>query len=212
MSTTDRVIPTSRRADGTLRKEVRVRNGYTPQEDVQRFTPSRARQADARAVALGGSVVGMPPPPPSSAQRVHSANSATVSGIVSAEEAVRIRVREQTKEEKRRAAEERKESARRRERDQDRDRGGTVVLLEARALDAGLAAEQPTMPPTSLPELEKKLKGLKKKHRQILDLEEKMVGSDVAIVEFEVREKLKKKGALEAQMEELEAKIVQMAM
>jgi partner of Y14 and mago protein len=34
----DRVIPESRRADGTVRKERKVRPGYTPPEDVAKYT------------------------------------------------------------------------------------------------------------------------------------------------------------------------------
>ncbi|PWY97340.1 hypothetical protein BCV70DRAFT_150213, partial [Testicularia cyperi] len=36
-----RVIPESRRADGSIRKERKVRPGFTPVEDVARFRPSR---------------------------------------------------------------------------------------------------------------------------------------------------------------------------
>ncbi|KAI0028075.1 hypothetical protein K488DRAFT_28363, partial [Vararia minispora EC-137] len=39
--TLDRVIPESRRADGSLRKERRIRPGFTPQEDVARFRSTR---------------------------------------------------------------------------------------------------------------------------------------------------------------------------
>ncbi|SNX87614.1 uncharacterized protein MEPE_06324 [Melanopsichium pennsylvanicum] len=42
----NRVIPESRRADGTIRKERKVRPGFTPVEDVQRYRPARARQAE----------------------------------------------------------------------------------------------------------------------------------------------------------------------
>ncbi|KZV75448.1 hypothetical protein PENSPDRAFT_600146, partial [Peniophora sp. CONT] len=33
----DRVIPETKRADGSVRKERKIRPGFTPQEDVQRF-------------------------------------------------------------------------------------------------------------------------------------------------------------------------------
>ncbi|PWN33652.1 uncharacterized protein FA14DRAFT_190783 [Meira miltonrushii] len=48
-----RIIPESRRADGSIRKERKVRPGFTPVEDVARFVPSRVRQARADAAASG---------------------------------------------------------------------------------------------------------------------------------------------------------------
>ncbi|KAM0791216.1 hypothetical protein ACM66B_005697 [Microbotryomycetes sp. NB124-2] len=45
----DRVVAASRRPDGTLRKEIKIRPGYTPEEDVKRFRSQRMAQAEARA-------------------------------------------------------------------------------------------------------------------------------------------------------------------
>ncbi|KIM68599.1 hypothetical protein SCLCIDRAFT_71536, partial [Scleroderma citrinum Foug A] len=42
--TLERVVPESRRADGTVRKELKIRPGFTPQEDVSRFRGSRQKQ------------------------------------------------------------------------------------------------------------------------------------------------------------------------
>lgn len=44
-----RIIPQSRRADGSIRKERKVRPGFVPVEDVARFVPSRVRKARAEA-------------------------------------------------------------------------------------------------------------------------------------------------------------------
>ncbi|SJX65400.1 uncharacterized protein SRS1_15671 [Sporisorium reilianum f. sp. reilianum] len=44
--TQQRVIPESRRADGSIRKERKVRPGFTPVEDVVRYRPARAREAE----------------------------------------------------------------------------------------------------------------------------------------------------------------------
>eukprot|EP00270_Netrium_digitus_P020017 TRINITY_DN8081_c0_g1_i2.p1 TRINITY_DN8081_c0_g1~~TRINITY_DN8081_c0_g1_i2.p1 ORF type:complete len:249 (+),score=77.87 TRINITY_DN8081_c0_g1_i2:148-894(+) len=41
----ERIIPPSRRPDGTLRKEIRIRAGYTPQDEVVRYAPRQAREA-----------------------------------------------------------------------------------------------------------------------------------------------------------------------
>ncbi|VDC06907.1 unnamed protein product [Peniophora sp. CBMAI 1063] len=47
--TLDRVIPESKRADGSVRKERRIRPGFTPQEDVQRFRGTKQAASDARS-------------------------------------------------------------------------------------------------------------------------------------------------------------------
>ncbi|KAK3824648.1 MAG: hypothetical protein J3Q66DRAFT_94196 [Benniella sp.] len=47
----DRVIPESRRADGTVRKERKVRPGYTPPEDVAKYT-NRILEAARPAAAV----------------------------------------------------------------------------------------------------------------------------------------------------------------
>lgn len=39
MSEKERVIPASVRADGSVRKERRVRTGYTPPDEVQVYVP-----------------------------------------------------------------------------------------------------------------------------------------------------------------------------
>ncbi|GLE11643.1 hypothetical protein PINS_up024192 [Pythium insidiosum] len=33
------VIPSSRRADGSMRKQIRVRQGYVPQDEVPKYKP-----------------------------------------------------------------------------------------------------------------------------------------------------------------------------
>ncbi|EEB93431.1 hypothetical protein MPER_07908 [Moniliophthora perniciosa FA553] len=42
--TLDRVVPESKRPDGSVRKEIRIRPGFTPQEDVKRFRGTRQTQ------------------------------------------------------------------------------------------------------------------------------------------------------------------------
>ncbi|ETW84366.1 hypothetical protein HETIRDRAFT_243245, partial [Heterobasidion irregulare TC 32-1] len=60
--TLERVIPESRRPDGTVRKQIRIRPGYTPQEDVQRFRGTRQQALDSRALPIGH-IIGWTPPP-----------------------------------------------------------------------------------------------------------------------------------------------------
>ncbi|KAH9943053.1 uncharacterized protein BXZ73DRAFT_87486 [Epithele typhae] len=59
--TLERVIPESRRLDGTVRKQIKIRPGFTPQEDVRRFRGTRQAQADATTLPKGH-IIGWTPP------------------------------------------------------------------------------------------------------------------------------------------------------
>ncbi|KAI0650002.1 hypothetical protein C8Q79DRAFT_941873 [Trametes meyenii] len=59
--TLERVIPESRRPDGSVRKQLKIRPGYTPQEDVRRFRGTRQAQMDANTLPKGH-VIGWTPP------------------------------------------------------------------------------------------------------------------------------------------------------
>ncbi|KAI0637790.1 hypothetical protein C8Q77DRAFT_1153506 [Trametes polyzona] len=59
--TLERVIPESRRPDGTVRKQIKIRPGFTPQEDVRRFRGTRQAQMDATALPKGH-IIGWVPP------------------------------------------------------------------------------------------------------------------------------------------------------
>jgi len=61
--TLERVIPASKRADGSVRKELKVRPGFTPQEDVSRFRGTRQVDADRRVLPKGH-IIGWVPPTP----------------------------------------------------------------------------------------------------------------------------------------------------
>lgn len=43
--TGERIVPASRRADGSMRKERKIRPGYTPPEDIKRYKPPQQRQS-----------------------------------------------------------------------------------------------------------------------------------------------------------------------
>ncbi|KAF4602168.1 hypothetical protein EYR40_005372 [Pleurotus pulmonarius] len=70
--TLDRVIPESRRPDGTVRKQLKIRPGFTPQEDVRRFRGSRQAEMDARALPKGH-IIGWVPPTNSGASSTANA-------------------------------------------------------------------------------------------------------------------------------------------
>ncbi|KAJ7095316.1 hypothetical protein B0H15DRAFT_904021 [Mycena belliarum] len=60
--TLERVIPESKRPDGTVRKQIKIRPGFTPQEDVRRFRGTKQAQQDANALPKGH-IIGWAPPP-----------------------------------------------------------------------------------------------------------------------------------------------------
>ncbi|KAF9534845.1 hypothetical protein CPB83DRAFT_737395, partial [Crepidotus variabilis] len=62
--TLERVIPESRRADGSVRKQLKIRPGFTPQEDVRRFRGTKQAQMDANSLPKGH-IIGWAPPPTS---------------------------------------------------------------------------------------------------------------------------------------------------
>jgi partner of Y14 and mago len=65
-------IPASKRADGTTRKELKVRPGYRPPEDVETY---KNRSADAWKNRGKGGVPGADPDPKSSVNEVKSKNA-----------------------------------------------------------------------------------------------------------------------------------------
>lgn len=65
LETLDRVIPESKRPDGSTRKQIKIRPGFTPQEDIRRFRGTKQAQMDTNALPKGH-IIGWTPPPPAS--------------------------------------------------------------------------------------------------------------------------------------------------
>ncbi|KAJ7068201.1 hypothetical protein C8F01DRAFT_1117267 [Mycena amicta] len=65
--TLERVIPESKRPDGSVRKQIKIRPGFTPQEDVRRFRGTKQAQHDANQLPKGH-IIGWTPPPEKSAE------------------------------------------------------------------------------------------------------------------------------------------------
>jgi len=60
--TLDRVIPESKRPDGSVRKQIKIRPGFTPQEDIRRFRGTKQAHMDSNALPKG-QIIGWTPPP-----------------------------------------------------------------------------------------------------------------------------------------------------
>jgi partner of Y14 and mago protein len=74
--TLERVIPESKRPDGTVRKQLKIRPGFTPQEDIRRFRGTKQAQMDSNALPKGH-VIGWAPPPSSSKADGETSGSGT---------------------------------------------------------------------------------------------------------------------------------------
>ncbi|EGO01977.1 hypothetical protein SERLA73DRAFT_37997, partial [Serpula lacrymans var. lacrymans S7.3] len=59
--TLERVIPESKRPDGSVRKQIKIRPGFTPQEDVRRFRGTKQAQMDATSLPKGHIIGWIPP-------------------------------------------------------------------------------------------------------------------------------------------------------
>jgi len=65
--TLERVIPESKRSDGSVRKQLKIRPGFTPQEDVRLFRGTKQTQMEANALPKGH-IIGWTPPPSKEAE------------------------------------------------------------------------------------------------------------------------------------------------
>ncbi|KAF8913836.1 hypothetical protein CPB84DRAFT_1956651 [Gymnopilus junonius] len=93
-NTLQRVIPESRRSDGTVRKQIKIRPGFTPQEDVRRFRGTKQIQMDVNSLPKGH-IIGWAPPLTSTAS---SSNSTTPMSKSAKKNAKRKEKREKEKE------------------------------------------------------------------------------------------------------------------
>ncbi|KAF8640031.1 hypothetical protein AX17_001273 [Amanita inopinata Kibby_2008] len=59
--TLQRIVPESKRSDGSVRKQLKIRPGFTPQEDVRRFRGTKQAQMDASTLPKGH-IIGWVPP------------------------------------------------------------------------------------------------------------------------------------------------------
>lgn len=66
--------PCRTRSIYSLRKQIKIRPGYTPQEDVRRFRGTRQQQAETTALPKGH-IIGWTPPPTSTAPKPGTAAS-----------------------------------------------------------------------------------------------------------------------------------------
>ncbi|TPX62036.1 hypothetical protein SpCBS45565_g07088 [Spizellomyces sp. 'palustris'] len=164
----DRVVPATRRPDGSVRKERKVRPGYVPQEDVSRYTNAKVETTRVPE----GYVPGI--------------------GVVQSSESSSVSSKSARKNAKRRA----KKTC---EKDQQ---DGTAEKVTTSPDSKALPDAQATTQAAAPVDIEKKLKNLRKKLRQVEELKEKQAKGENLIQEQ--RDKLAGKKDLEKEIAELE--------
>ncbi|KAI5474840.1 hypothetical protein MNV49_002344 [Pseudohyphozyma bogoriensis] len=156
----ERKVAASRRPDGSLRKEIKIRPGFTPEEDVVRYRSIRSQEQAARE-AVKGRVPGLVP---GSGQ---AAVQAVVAGMSKAQKK-NLKRKEKRKEDADKSGEEEGEGEEDVPEDWDADEGEDKGK-------GGKAVEAVAPPPPPPPPVEdsKRVKALKKKIRQAEQLKER---------------------------------------
>ncbi|KAJ3216856.1 Serine/threonine-protein kinase wnk8 [Dinochytrium kinnereticum] len=167
---TPRVIPASRRPDGTLRKEIKIRAGYVPLEEVEKYSNARIEASKVPVGYVPG--LGVKTPEPSAGGEGMSKSA---------------------KKNAKRKANKAKEE-------------GSVEAPKSKEEAVSAAVPTPSESGGGLADTEKKLKGLRKKLRQIEDLEAK----DASTLLPEQKEKVTKKAEILDEIQELETLMAKM--
>ena len=167
------IIPASQRPDGTWRKEIRVKAGYVPPDEAERYQ-SKGRQIAAAAKS------GIPP------------------GL-SVEEDGPKKTKNQKKNE-RRKQKKKEESSKTAQEERTEKLTSKVHDLQI----SSKSEEATTVEGSSKETITKKLKGLKKKLRQIEDLENKLSSGEIKELAKEQKEKVGRKKEILDEIEDLE--------
>ncbi|KAJ3081586.1 hypothetical protein HK102_002247 [Quaeritorhiza haematococci] len=179
----ERIIPASRRPDGSVRKERKVRPGYVPQEDVATYKNQKAETFKAPEGYVPGIGVVNKPSSPSRQQQ-----------LVYEEDLAKSKTAKKNEKRKMKKILERMSAPIEPE----------VTQSSSNATSTSSQTSKPTSAPTSSSpdDIEKKIKNLRKKLRQIDDIQKKADSGETLLPEQ--KEKLEKKGSVEAEIAELE--------
>jgi partner of Y14 and mago protein len=185
--TGERVVAPTRRADGSLRKEIKIRPGYTPPEDVARYANSKVESFKAP----DGYVVGL--------GVVEKNKTKTTGTSAAAQESEKSKAAK--KNEKRRAAAKAKDG-------EDIEAGEIPAPVEKKdssSKSVPTQSSQPAQTPGEAPDEQKQLRNLKKKLGQAKELEQKKADGGSLLPEQQA--KIAKLPELETEIAELEKKL-----
>lgn len=180
------IVPASRRPDGTFRKEIKIRPGYTPPEDVARYSNERL---DSARVVKPEYPPGYTPP----------ANEVTTTK----------KSKNQKKNERKKAkkaeaeagGKEKEEQEEEEEKNEETDDRQAEPEPKAKATAAVTAQESSAQESPALIDPQKKLKALEKKLRQAEQLKEKQTKGEALLPEQ--LEKIGKMAELVAEINKL---------
>jgi len=207
----ERVVPATVRPDGTLRKELKVRPGYTPPEDIGRYKTTKAKALDSRPSIPG--LVSKPSISPSiskssSSKKTSKKSKGVIIGSV-APSGIVIKSKIDTGSQNATPAMETQDkksilNSNQRKNSKEIPKSS---LNSTKSLDMGTNIPSTTNTTTTTTSSDavdpsKKLKALQKKLRQIEQIEEKLKGGESILPEQQ--EKLSKRPNLEKEIKELE--------
>ncbi|KAI9199678.1 uncharacterized protein BJ171DRAFT_517459 [Polychytrium aggregatum] len=177
----ERVIPASRRADGSIRPERKIRPGFIPQEDVKRYTNPRAEAIKLPA----GYVVGM--------------GQQQQADQVDADKKGKNARRNEKKRLEKQQQQEQQEQRQQRQSD-DADTQENSEPAETQPAQPAVAESQ-----AQTTDFEKRSKAIKKKLRQIEELEQKATNG--AELDNDQKEKISKKSELESELADIQERL-----
>lgn len=170
------IIPASQRPDGTWRREIKVRAGYIPPDEMERYQ-SRGRQS-------GASNNGLPP------------------GMAVDDKTGSKKTKNQKKNERKKLK--KQETAAKNDDIETRDALEEVSLVSEVGKMQIKDTEEEKSPNMSKDALSKKLKNLKKKLRQIEELENKISTNEVKDLSKEQNDKIARKKDILDEIEDVE--------
>jgi partner of Y14 and mago protein len=204
------IIPPTRRPDGSLRKPIRVRAGYVPQDEIGAWeSPAKRMQREREAVGVPG---WEDAPGASSTPSPSISYTSSSRGIVGGEGTIKpsSAAAPMTKSQKRNLARKKGREEKRQEKTDVEGITSAMAEIKISAQDKSKKTDSRSSPAPSastssntVDELGKKVKALQKKLRQVTQLQAKVDAGEVTPTDEQL-EKLKKRTQFEKELNDLQ--------